>query len=144
MKRMLLTALALVAVAAGALGLTAFRGHRDPAHAERFITNRVDDLLDDVHATPAQRQQIVALRDKLLADMKGLHGDHGSLHRELVAQWKSDQPDAARVHAAVDQRVDAMKGFADELADAVLQVHGILTPDQRAILTKKLQRHLDE
>jgi hypothetical protein len=37
-----------------------------------------------------------------------------------------------------------MKKFADEVADAVLQVHGILTPDQRAVVTKKMQRHMEE
>ena len=100
MKKSLLTALALVVAAGGTLALTAFRGHHgDPARMERFVTNRVDDLLDDVQATDAQRQQILALKDKLLAD---------------------------------------------EFADALLKVHAILTPEQRATLTKKIQRHHEE
>jgi hypothetical protein len=37
-----------------------------------------------------------------------------------------------------------MKQFADEVTDAVLQVHGILTPEQRAIVAKKIQRHTEE
>ncbi len=141
MKKTLVTALALVALAVGALGLTAFRHHGDPS---TFVTHRVEDMLDDVHATDAQRQQILAIKDKLLADGKALHASHADVHQQLLAQWQADQPDAAKLHALIDDRAAAMKKFADEVADSLIQVHGILTPDQRAQLTKKMQRHMQE
>lgn len=144
MKKLVTTALALALLAVGTLGLTAFRHHHDPARFDRFLTHRLDDLLDDVHATDAQRQQIGALKDRLVADGKALHASHGEARKELLAQWQAEQPDAAKVHALVQARADSMKRFGDELADAVLQVHGLLTPEQRAVVTKKLQRHLDE
>jgi len=141
MKKILSSLLVLAVLATGALTLTAFRHHGDPA---RFVTNRVDDMLDDVKATDAQRQQIHAVVDKVVADGKALHASHADVRSQLLAQWQADQPNAAQVHALVDSRANAMKKFADEIADAVLQVHGILTPDQRAIVTKKLQRHMQE
>ncbi len=144
MKKILSTALVLAILAVGTLTLTAFRHHGDHANFDQFVTHRVDDMLDDVKATDAQRQQITAIKDKLVADGKALHAAHADVRKELLAQWQSDQPDAARVHSLVDGRADAMKKFADEAADALLQVHGILTPDQRAQLTKKLQRHMEE
>ncbi len=76
MKKILSTILALVVLAGGALALTAFRGHGDPARMDRFITHRLDDMLDDVHATDAQRQQITAIKDKLVAEGKALHAGH--------------------------------------------------------------------
>jgi len=133
-----------VTLALGALGLAAgCRGHHrgDPA---RFVTNRVEDLLDDVKATDAQRQQIRAIRDKLLADGKALHTGHAELHKQLLAQWQSNSPDAAAVHTLVDARAAEMKRFADEVVDGILRVHAVLTPEQRAIVTKKLQRHMEE
>ena len=48
------------------------------------------------------------------------------------------------MHALVDGRADAMKAFADEVADAVLQVHGILAPAQRAQIGEKLQQRLQQ
>jgi Spy/CpxP family protein refolding chaperone len=144
MKKILSTTLVLAVFAVGTLTLTAFRHHGEPAHFDRFVSHRVDDMLDDVKATDAQRQQITAIKDKLVADGKALRATHADLRKELLAQWQSDQPDAARVHSLVDGRADAMKGFADEVADALLQVHGILTPDQRAQLAKKMQRHMEE
>jgi protein CpxP len=146
MKKILWTTLTLAVFAAGTLALTAFRGpHRGgPERMERFVSSRLDDLLDDVRASDAQRQQIQSIKDKVVADAKALRAGHGDVHRELLAQWQLDTPDAARVHAIVEGRADAMKGFADEVTDAVLQVHAILTPEQRAQVAKKMQRHMEE
>lgn len=139
----LASVLALAALGLGALTLTAFRHHRDPAQMEQMLTKRVDKMLDEVNATPAQRQQILAIKDKLVADGKALHASHADTRQKLLALWNADQPDAAQVHALVDGRADAMKGFADEVADAMLQVHGILDPAQRAKLGAHLQQHLE-
>ena len=145
MKKILSTVLVLAVLATGVLTLTAFRhSHRDPARFDRFVANRVEDMLDDVKATDAQRQQIHAIVDKVVADGKALRASHGDARAQILAQWQADQPDAARVHALIDARADTMKKFADEAADAVLQVHGILTPEQRAIVTKKIQRHTED
>jgi protein CpxP len=146
MKKIMWTTLTLAVFAVGALTLTAFRapGHGGHARMERFLSHRLDDLLDDVRATDAQRQQILAIRDRVVADAKALRAGHGDVHRDLLAQWQLDTPDAARVHAIVDARADSMKQLADEVTDAVLQVHAILTPEQRAQIAKKAQRHMEE
>jgi protein CpxP len=146
MKKIVWTTLTLAVFAVGALTLTAFRGpcHGDPARMDRFVTHRLDDMLDDIHATDPQRQQIRSIKDRLVADAKALHAGHGDVHKDLLAQWQSDAPDAARVHAIVDARAASMKKFADEVADSLLQVHGILNPEQRAQIAKKLQRHMEE
>ncbi len=144
MKKILSALLVAAVVATGALTLTAFRHHGGPGHLDKFVAHRVEDMLDDVKATDAQRQQIHAIVDKVVADGKALHASHADVRAKLLAQWQADQPDAAQVHALVDARTAAMRTFADEVADAVLQVHGVLTPDQRAIVTKKIQRHMEE
>lgn len=130
---------ALVAVAA----LTGFRAHHghDPARMNAFVTQRLDALLTDIHATPEQRQQITAMKDKLLADAQQLHATRAADHQELLAQWRSDQPDAAKIHALIDARIDAMRALAHEAADDALKVHATLTPEQRAQVTAKLEAH---
>jgi periplasmic protein CpxP/Spy len=144
MMKRLVSVLALVAIGLGALTLTAFRHHHDPAQMEQRLTKRVEKMLDEVQATDAQRQQILAIKDKLVADGKALHATRADTRQKLLALWNSDQPDAAQVHALVDGRADAMKAFADEVADAILQVHGILTPAQRAQVGAKVQQHLEQ
>jgi Spy/CpxP family protein refolding chaperone len=142
MKKIVSTVLALAAVAGGTLALTAAKYHHGgPAHLEQMINHRVDKMLDDVKATDTQRQQILAIKDKLLADGKALRASQADVRKQLLAQWNADQPDTAQVHALVDGRADATKKFADEVADALVQVHGILTPEQRATVAQKLQQH---
>ena len=148
MKKLALVVLGAVLVVGGWLTLTAFRGHggcgRDPARMERMIGAHLEDVLDEIHATPEQRAKIAVVKDRLLADGKALHGDHGAVHKDLVAQWDSPNPDVGRIHALIDERADRMKGFAHEVADGLAEVHGILTPDQRAQLSKKMHRRVDE
>jgi Spy/CpxP family protein refolding chaperone len=112
----------------------------DPAEMAAFVTDRVDDVLDDLNANDAQRQQIHAIKDRLLAQGLALHQEGEPLHAEVLAQWQSPTPDRARLHDLVDQRFEAMRAFAHQAVDAGVEVHDILTPEQRAKLEKKMER----
>jgi Spy/CpxP family protein refolding chaperone len=151
MKKALLVAVGVLSIGGGYLVLTGFhgggcgRGHgRDPARMERMITSHVEDTLDDLGATPEQRTRILAIKDRLVARGKALHQGQSGLRQEIVAQWDSASPDTARIDAIIDERADAMKGFAHDVAGALAEVHGVLTPEQRAKLSKKIHRHVDE
>jgi len=151
LKKTLLALAGLVAVAGGYLVLTGFRGHgggcgghRDPARMERMVASRLDDLLEDLDATPEQRTRITAVKDRLVAEGKALRAAHQGTPQELLAQWDSPNPDVSRVHALIDERGEAMKGFAHKAADGLAEVHALLTPEQRAKLAKKVRRHHEE
>ncbi len=145
-KKIGTAAAALLLLGIGLVTLTAFRGgwchggHGDPAQMAAHVNARVDDLLDDVNATPDQRTQIHGIVDRMIAEAQQAHAGQKGTHDELFAQWKSDAPDAAKLHALVDQRVDELRKIAHDAVDAGVQVHGILTPDQRARLTTKMER----
>ncbi|MBL9039854.1 MAG: hypothetical protein JNG84_15155, partial [Archangium sp.] len=59
----------------------------------------------------------------------------------LKLEWQKDVPDAARVHAMVDAQLAAVQRFAHSLADTALEVHRMLTPEQRAHVSKRLAKH---
>jgi Spy/CpxP family protein refolding chaperone len=143
-KRTLILLAAGGLLLAGGLASGCHRGpgghHRDPAEMARFVTERVDDLLDDVDATAAQREKIHAVKDRLLAEGAKLRGDREALHAELLAQWKADQVDRARLHQIVDERIDALRAFAHQAVDGAADTHDVLTPEQRAKLAKKAER----
>ncbi len=148
-KRIAGAAAALAAAVAAVAVLAAFRGgwhghHRDPAEVTAFVNARLDDALDDLDATPAQREKIHALAAGLLKDGLALRDAHAEVHRELVAQWDADAPDAARLHALVDARLDALRAVANEAVDDAIQAHDVLTPAQRAKVSRKLHRHAGE
>lgn len=141
-KPLTLGALALVAVVA----LTGFRGgcgrpdHRDPAQVAAFVTARLDDALDDVDATPAQRAQLQAIKDRVLARAQALRGDREATRQALLAEWSAASVDRAKVHALIDARAAEMQALAHEVADAVIEAHDVLTPEQRAKLARKAER----
>jgi Spy/CpxP family protein refolding chaperone len=142
MNRLALTlaGLAGVVALAGWAGRCGPPSSHDPAAMAAYVHDRVDDALDDLNATPPQRTQIHAIEERLMAKAAALHQDQGAVQAEVLAQWKSPNPDRARLHALVDQRFEAMKAFAHEAVDAGVEAHDALTPDQRAKVTKKLER----
>lgn len=136
----LLAAVGLVALTGFACGGHGHGHGRDPAEVAAFVTARVDDLLDDLDATPDQRTRIAAVKDRLLEAGREAHAGGRETHETLLAEWKSASPDAAKLHALVDARIDAMRAFAHQAVDAGVEVHGILTPEQREKVTRKIER----
>ena len=135
---------ALVAVVA-VVGLSGFacahHGHpHDPAQVQKMVNARVDDLLDDVDATPDQRTKIHALADGLMASAKEAHAGHDAARQTVLAEWKADQADRAKLHALVDARVDEFRKLAHQAVDAGVDAHDVLTPAQREKLAKKAER----
>jgi Spy/CpxP family protein refolding chaperone len=108
-----------------------------------MLGHHLDDVLDDVEATPEQRQKITAVKDRLLEKGRALHGARRDGMRELLAQWESPTPDAAAVHAHIDARAKEMQAFAHEVADGLAEVHSILTPEQREKIAKKWRRRVE-
>jgi Spy/CpxP family protein refolding chaperone len=150
MKKALVASLALAPLLVGVVVLTGFRGGcghshggHDPARMAAFVTDHVDDALDDLEATPEQRARVHAVKDRLLARGQALREARAGAHAEVLAQWRSETPDAARLHAMVDERLEGMRALAHEAVDAGLEVHGTLTPEQRAEVTRKIERRLE-
>ena len=132
-----------LAGAAGLLVLAGFGrcGHpQTPAEVAAYVTERVDDALDELNATDAQKTQVHALKDRLLAKGLELHNEGEPIRAEVLAQWQSATPDRSRLHALVDERIEAMRAFAHEAVDAGIELHDILTPEQRAKVAKRIER----
>ncbi len=148
MKKIFAAAGVAAAIALGFVALTGFHGgcgahghgSRDPAQMAAFVTDRVDDALDDLDATPEQRTRIHAVTDRLLADVQKARAGHEEVHAALLAEWKADAPDAKKLHGLVDERIEAFRAIAHEAVDAGVEVHGILTPAQREKVAKKAER----
>ena len=139
----------LVGLAAVFVLATGFRGGcggghgHDPARIDRMVTSHLEDVLDDLEATDAQKAQVMVAKNRLLQQGGALRQGGQEAKRELVAQWDSAAPDRARVHALIDARIDAMRAFAHQAADEAVDLHGTLTPQQRAKISKKLHRRME-
>jgi protein CpxP len=129
-KKIAIAASAVLAV----VMLTGFRGggwHRDPERIKQMITWKLNDKLEDLDATDAQKASVNAVKDRLFEDGKRLHEEHQATRLEVLTQLESNAPDAAKLHSLVDSRIDEFRAFAHKVTDAALEVHRVLTPAQR-------------
>jgi Spy/CpxP family protein refolding chaperone len=145
-----ITVLAIAVSGAGALGVGAwtayahggFRGHRDPALMHRFIDFALDEKLDAIGATEAQKQKVREIKDRLVKDGHPLRESHLAFRDDVLKLLEQDNLDPAQVKGLVRERTEAFTRFADEVADAVVELHGILTPEQRKQLLADAREHM--
>jgi Spy/CpxP family protein refolding chaperone len=137
------TLLAILLPATLALGCGGPRHHGDldPARLNARVTDHLDDYLDDARASDAQRARIREVKDRLLPEGVALATANKKAGHQIAEQLASDRPDQARLHALVDQQIEATRAYAHKAIDGALEAHRTLSPEQRAALTKKLQRY---
>jgi Spy/CpxP family protein refolding chaperone len=142
-------ALAMTVGGAGMLGFGAYRGHGgfhgrgDGAMIHKFIDFAVNEKLDEVGASEAQKQKVREIKDRLVREAHTLRDDRKAFRDELLGMLEQDTPDAAQLKAAVRQRTEAFGRFAENAADAVVELHGVFTPEQRKKLLAEAREHMD-
>ena len=145
-----ITLLALAVSGAGVLGFGAwtvhahggFRGHRDHAMVHKFIDFALEEKLGEIGATDAQKQKVREVKDRLVKDGSPLRESHAAFRDDLLKLLEQDDLDPARVKALVRARTEALTRFADEASDALVELHGVFTPDQRKQLLADAREHL--
>jgi Spy/CpxP family protein refolding chaperone len=144
MKKIAIAASAVLAVVL----LSGFRGGgwgwgHNPERIKQVISWKVDDKLDELKATDAQRQTVHAVKDRLLDEGQRLAQEHQATRTEVLTQLESDNPDAQKLHALVDARIDTVRAFAHKVVDGVLEIHRALTPEQRKQLATEYREKMD-
>jgi Spy/CpxP family protein refolding chaperone len=136
------SAVLAVVLLSGFRGMGSDCGSGNPERMKQVVTWRLDDKLDGLKASEAQKQSIHALKDSLFAEGMTLREGQQGVREELLTQWEAANPDSHRVHQLVDERVEALRGFAHKLTDAALEAHRILTPEQRQQLSTEARERL--
>src|SRR6266849_3169987 len=123
-------ALGIVGVLGGATAaLAAANGHRG-RNFQKMISARVNHMLDEVGATPEQRQTINQVKDDTIAKLQQKRQQHANEH----AYWTK--------MLTADQRAQDMAATAKEIIiPALVKVHDALTPAQRQKLASMVKSH---
>ena len=134
----------VVAVAQMHAGQAGHGGHGHagpdgPMMVPQMVEWLVDNTLNDVGASDAQRAKVLAVKERVLAEAAQLHKDHDATHAEFKRQWDQDKMDAARLHALVGARMDEMARVLHGAVDGIVEVHDTLNPEQRRAVTAKIQ-----
>lgn len=140
MKKRILFGGILVAALALLAGFAATHQPRSK-RAYGFLSYRVNSILDEIKANDSQRAQVNAIKDQLFNDGLALKQANRAVREELIGQWDSDVMDSAKIHALVNQRVDAFRAFANKAADDAVKVHDLLSAAQRAQVKQEFEEH---
>lgn len=132
--------LGLVAVVSGCR----HRGGHDPEKARKHATYVVNDFLDDLEATPAQRTATLAAKDRLLDRALSLHAESPKVARALAVEWDKARPSAEALHALVEERAALMTSFAHAAVDELVALHAMLTPAQREQVSARIAERLED
>lgn len=130
------TMIGLAALLAGglAVGATAFaHGVYGDRHGfkKRFVAAMIDDALDAADVTPEQRAQVHQARDRVFAAFEARRQDHEASLEEALALFESDRLDPAQIETLHRRREEARRQIAETVHQALADVHGVLTPEQR-------------
>jgi len=125
---------------AGTVAVGAHGGGRSHV-MKRFVTSMIDDALDAAQVTPAQRTTIYEARDRAFAAVEAHRNDRRTRMEQGLALFEGDRLDPPAVHAFVQQREQEHRAVADAIGQALVDVHGVLTPVQRKALTDYIRSH---
>lgn len=108
---------------------------------KHFVVAAIDDALDQAKVTPGQRTQIHASRDRVFAAMEQHRQTRTARLQEVLAVFEADTVDTARVEAMHQQGEAEHRVIADAVRQALVEVHDVLTPEQRRALADYVRSH---
>lgn len=114
-------------------------GHGRHAIMKRFANAHIDELLDEAKVTPQQRTTIYAARDRVYTAFENTTSDRKTQMEEALRLFESDRVDQGRIDALRAQGEARHKQLADEVQRALVETHGVLTPQQRHTIAERLR-----
>lgn len=135
-----LAMLLFVGVGLGATAALADSKQDQDTHSARHearMAEHLNDVLDDIDATDAQRKVVFSELGKLRPEAQKLRATRKAHRQELLAQALSPAPNLDRVHKIVDESSTMTLKLAHKAVDHMLVIHAALNSQQRAELAKQ-------
>jgi Spy/CpxP family protein refolding chaperone len=104
---------------------------RTPEKIEEHVSKRVEHVLDDIDATDQQRAKVNQVTERVFSQFRSAHQGSKKTRSVALAEWRAGQPNAKALHDLVEQRSDEYEKTMHALVDAMIEVHGTLSPKQR-------------
>lgn len=125
-------------------------GCRGPKHGppdmrvvDMIVSYKLDEVLDEIHATDDQRNEFHDVKTWILLSIEERMEEKRLDRAIFMQELMSDVPDARHLHAILQERLESKNEMAKDILDAVLDLHALLTREQREklfqILNKKFK-----
>lgn len=140
----------VVALAAGSALVIAHGGGEGHGHgmhhgmgftdmSERFQSH-VKHVLAEVDATPEQQARVNEIVQAAASDLKTLHQQNKGGFAELHNLFTAPAIDRGRLEQLRAKHITAMDAASQRCATALADAAEVLTPEQRAMLGKKMEK----
>jgi periplasmic protein CpxP/Spy len=116
-------------------------GGRPEEFMRRMVDARIEEALDEIKATPAQRQTVAAARDRVLGAVQEGRPDRGADLERVLALFAADRIDGQAVAALRAEHEARMHAVTDAVVQAITQVHQVLSAQQRQALVDFVRAH---
>lgn len=115
-------------------------GHKGKATImKRIVSAHIDDVLDDAKVNDTQRQAVYAARDRVFTAFENQRGTHKAHLEEALQLFEADRVDGAKLQSLRAQREAETRQLADVVTQALTEVHDVLTPQQRRVVTDHIR-----
>lgn len=118
------------------------------SHSARHLHGPLNVVVSAARAhgrlTAAQKQHVAAIESELRPDKANRRAMHEKLRSSAAAVVRAGTADSATFDKSVDKAVRVFKQRADAYANALEELHAILTPDQRQAVAAALLARIDQ
>ena len=111
------------------------------AFMKRMASAWIDGALDSAQVTPDQRVAVHAARDRAFAALEQHQRDRGPRMQRALALFEADRLDPVQIEAFRAAREAEHREIGDAISQALLDVHGVLTPAQRHAVAEYVRTH---
>ena len=116
-------------------------GNMDPAVAAKRIDAMVAFRLAEIDATPEQRERIAAIVKGAMNDLQASRKQHMQARRQSLALLAAPTIDRAQLEKLRVEQMQLGDSASRRMLQAMMDSAEVLTPDQRAKLAERWQRH---
>lgn len=99
---------------------------------------KIEKLCEQISCSEDQARQITQVFEQLHIDVKPEREAIRELREQLATQWKRDRPDEAELAKLADKIGAHERNIADRRMDAMLELHALLSAEQRAKVAERL------
>ncbi len=123
------------------------RGHRPPQmdgakpFVKHMVSERVDDVLEQIHATADQRAKVTAAVERAFTAISEGMSDHGAHFDQAIALFTADKIDPSQIAALQAERQAKMQKIGDAVVQALTDVHDALDAGQRKQVAEFVRSH---
>jgi Spy/CpxP family protein refolding chaperone len=100
----------------------------------------VKKITCDLKLSKEQLEKVNRIKDEILAKTKNIRDERESVHNEMMALVKSDKLDRNMVNRFITAREDKIRALKPFFVDKIVELHALLTPEQRIKVAEKMEK----